>query len=71
MPATDPLFSEYHDLMDVPPHFLQEVAHFFEVYKDLEGMRTRPIGWESCEAAKKEILRSIKLFDDRFTLGGL
>jgi inorganic pyrophosphatase len=71
VPATDPLFSEYHDLKDVPPHFLDEVAHFFEVYKDLEGMRTKPIGWEDCEAAKKEILRSIKLFDDRFTLGGL
>ena len=71
VPATDPLFSGYHDLKDVPPHFLDEVAHFFEVYKDLEGMRTKPVGWEDCEAAKKEILRSIKLFDDRFTLGGL
>jgi inorganic pyrophosphatase len=71
VPATDPLFSEYHDLSDVPPHFLHEVAHFFEVYKDLEGIRTKPIGWEDAAAAKKEILRSIKLFDDRFTLGGL
>ncbi len=71
VPATDPLFFEYHDLSDVPPHFLHEVAHFFEVYKDLEGIRTKPIGWEDAAAAKKEILRSIKLFDDRFTLGGL
>jgi inorganic pyrophosphatase len=55
----------------VPPHFLHEVAHFFEVYKDLEGMRTKPIGWEDAEAAKQEILRSVKLFDDRFGLPGL
>ncbi len=71
VPATDPLFSEYHDLKDVPPHFLNEVAHFFEVYKDLEGMRTKPIGWENAEVAKAEVLRSIKLFDDRFGLPGL
>jgi len=71
VPATDPLFGEYNDLKDVPPHFLQEVAHFFEVYKDLEGMRTKPIGWEGAEAAKSEIMRSIKLYDDRFGLPGL
>jgi inorganic pyrophosphatase len=71
VPATDPLFSEYHNLQDVPPHFLHEVAHFFEVYKDLEGTRTKPIGWEDAEAAKKEIMRSIALFDDRFGLPAL
>ncbi len=52
VPDTDPLFSEYHDLKDVPPHFLHEVAHFFEVYKDLEGMRTKPIGWEDAAAGQ-------------------
>ncbi len=71
VPATDPLFADYHDIKDIPQHFLQEVAHFFEVYKDLEGLRTKPVGWENCEAAKKEVMRAIKLFDDRFTLGGL
>jgi hypothetical protein len=34
-------------------------------------MRTKPIGWENAVAAKEEILRSIKLFDDRFGLPGL
>jgi inorganic pyrophosphatase len=68
---TDPLFADYHDLKDVPPHFLKEVAHFFEVYKDLEGKRTEPLGWEDAIAAKAEIQRSIKLYDDRFGLPGL
>jgi inorganic pyrophosphatase len=71
VPATDPLFAEYQDIDNVPPHFLIEVAHFFETYKDLEGLRTKPLGWENCEAAKKEILRSIELFGQRFSLGGL
>ena len=35
VPASDPLYNEYRELDDVPPHFLKEVAHFFTVYKDL------------------------------------
>ena len=71
VPATDPLFEGYNNIGDVPPHFLKEVSHFFEVYKDLEGQRTRPLGWENCEAARKEIMRSISLYDERFALAGL
>ncbi|MCS6845634.1 MAG: inorganic diphosphatase [Caldilineales bacterium] len=68
VPATDPLFHDYHDLDDVPKGYLNEVAHFFEVYKDLEGQRTRPIGWEDAAAAKQEILKSVALYKERFGL---
>ncbi len=71
VPASDPLYAEFQDIEDVPPHFLNEVAHFFEVYKDLEGQRAKPLGWENSAAAKKEILRSIELYAERFKLGGL
>jgi inorganic pyrophosphatase len=52
----------------VPQSYLNEVAHFFEVYKDLEGQRTKPIGWEDAAAAKEEILRSVRLYQERFGL---
>jgi inorganic pyrophosphatase len=68
VPATDPLFDGYRDLDDIPQGFLNEVAHFFEVYKDLEGQRTTPIGWEPAEVAKSEILRSIQMYRERFGL---
>jgi inorganic pyrophosphatase len=68
VPATDPVFNGYRDLSDVPQSYLNEVAHFFEVYKDLEGQRTKPIGWEDAAAAKEEILRSVKLYQERFGL---
>ncbi|HIQ06121.1 MAG TPA: inorganic diphosphatase, partial [Anaerolineae bacterium] len=71
VPATDPLFADYHDIRDIPRHFLEEVAHFFSVYKDLEGARVQPIGWDGAEDAKAEIERSIRLYNDRFGLGGL
>ncbi|MFZ2489729.1 MAG: inorganic diphosphatase [Anaerolineae bacterium] len=68
VPDTDPLFQGYTDLKDVPQSFLNEVAHFFEVYKDLEGQRTKPLGWEGADAAKAEILRSVNLYRERFGL---
>ncbi len=46
VPHTDPLFDNYHALDDVPPHFLDEVTHFFSVYKDLERAETESRGWE-------------------------
>jgi len=71
VPATDPLFTGYRDLGDIPPHFLREVAHFFEVYKDLEGERAKPIGWEDATAAKREIQRAVAIFAERFAMKGL
>lgn len=68
VPATDPAFNGYRDLSDVPQSFLNEVAHFFEVYKDLEGQRTKPIGWENAAAAKAEIESAIAQFKERFGL---
>jgi inorganic pyrophosphatase len=68
VPIQDPMFSEYHDITDIPQHFLQEVAHFFEVYKDLEGAHTHPIGWESADTAMKQILYSMELYREKFNI---
>lgn len=69
VPVNDPIFNDYQDIKDIPKHFLREVAHFFEVYKDLEGKRTKPVGWESAEAAKLEIRRGMKLYLDTYSKG--
>lgn len=45
-PAEDPFQNESLEIEDLPPHVLKEIAHFFEVYKDLEGKRVQIIGWE-------------------------
>ena len=65
VPACDPLFDGYLDIDDIPQHFLREVAHFFEVYKDLEGVRVNPIGWEKAEAARQAIRRAVSLYQDK------
>ncbi|HEY8060136.1 MAG TPA: inorganic diphosphatase, partial [Acidimicrobiales bacterium] len=39
-------------LTDVPDHLLQEIHHFFEVYKALEPHKEADVrGWDSREAA--------------------
>jgi inorganic pyrophosphatase len=66
VPVNDPIFADYHDIADIPQHFLLEVAHFFEVYKDLEGVRTKPLGWESAAGAKEKILHAVALYEERY-----
>jgi inorganic pyrophosphatase len=71
VPARDPIFDDYQDIKDIPKHFLREVGHFFEVYKDLEGKRTKPVGWEGAEIAKAEIKRAIQLYSHKYGKGRL
>lgn len=54
--------SSYRDL---PEDLLNQIAHFFEHYKDLdEGKWVRIGGWGDIDEAKQEILDSIQLFKD-------
>lgn len=55
VPTGDPLYDDYEDVGDVPGHYLREVEHFFSVYKDLEGARIKPLGWEDARAARATI----------------
>lgn len=62
VPATDPLFDSYQELDDVPPHFLEEVSHFFSVYKDLQHIGVKVLKWEGREMALAEIERALDLY---------
>jgi len=62
----DKLCKEYRrvqDFRDLSPAILEQIAHFFEHYKDLdEGKWVRVEGWAGVDEAKKEILDSVELF---------
>jgi len=48
---------------DMPPLLLNQIAHFFEHYKDLEeGKWVKVEGWAGTEAARQEILESIERY---------
>lgn len=51
VPVDDPRWDHVNDLDDVPEHKLKEIAHFFEVYKDLEKKTTTIEGWQNADKA--------------------
>lgn len=65
---TDKLCKVYRsvqDFRDLPPMILEQIAHFFEHYKDLdEGKWVRVDGWYGVDEAKEEILKSVQMYKD-------
>ena len=56
VPANDPAYDDVDDISDVRPALLDEIVHFFEVYKMLEpGKRSTTRGYEGRDAALEEI----------------
>ena len=63
----DPRNREYHDLTDLPTHYLEEIAEFFRTYKRLEeNKKTEVLGWEGRESAKQCILDGMALYKKTF-----
>ncbi|MGH9082864.1 MAG: inorganic diphosphatase [Acidimicrobiales bacterium] len=54
--ARDPNRAEIRDVADLPSHLLDEIEHFFSIYKDLEpGKSTETKGFEGHAAALDEL----------------
>ena len=49
IPIADPRWEGVNDLDDLDPHLRDEIEHFFEVYKQLEGTKTASLGWRTIE----------------------
>ena len=61
--ARDDRWKHVQELADLPDHALKEIAHFFDIYKDLEpGKGTQLAGWDDRQAAEDEIRRGQKRF---------
>jgi inorganic pyrophosphatase len=57
VPAGDPRWHHVVDLDDLPEFELHEIAHFFDIYKDLEpGKGTTTLGWADREAAEAAVV---------------
>ncbi|HET9725099.1 MAG TPA: inorganic diphosphatase [Actinomycetota bacterium] len=53
VPLKDPMWSHVHELSDLNPNLLNEIEHFFAVYKDLEGHKVALGGFgERAEALR-------------------
>jgi inorganic pyrophosphatase len=55
VPLRDPLWSHVRDLADLNPHLLNEIEHFFKVYKELEDKRVDTAGFGGQDEAARVI----------------
>ncbi len=62
VPVDDPFYNDFKDKKDLPEHFLKEVKHFMERYKDLEGKKVDVSGFESAAKAKKVFHDAVELY---------
>jgi inorganic pyrophosphatase len=53
VPVDDPRWSDTVTIEDLPQHLLNEISHFFGVYKDLEPDKQTDVrGWQDRESAE-------------------
>jgi inorganic pyrophosphatase len=63
VPPREPRWNDVHELADLTPQLVEEIQHFFEVYKALEpGKTSSTTGLAGRDAAWKEIERAKKYF---------
>ncbi|HEY6567429.1 MAG TPA: inorganic diphosphatase [Actinomycetota bacterium] len=58
VPLRDPQWSHVGDLGGMPLPLLNEIEHFFQVYKDLEGHKVATDGFEDRASAERVIAES-------------
>ena len=64
--ADDPSLNCYKDINDLPKHILDEICHFFKVYKQLEGKETSVTKILGKKQAEKVVKKSIERFEKNF-----
>jgi inorganic pyrophosphatase len=66
VPVKDPRFADIKDLADIPKHILEEIAHFFVTYKQLEKKSVEIVGWKNADVAHKIILASLDAYKKKY-----
>lgn len=66
VPVDDVRHDDAHALTDVPQAVQNEIAHFFETYKHLEGKKVKINGWGDTQEAKKIIQESIARYQEKY-----
>ena len=60
--TNDPRYFHTADIADMEDHHRSEIAHFFQVYKELEGKKVEILGWKTAKEAKEVIIESIQRY---------
>ncbi len=68
IPLEDPTWNYYKDISELPPHILNEIVHFFEVYKNLENLDTAASEILGCEGAIQIVKEAITVYESTFAV---
>lgn len=64
----DPGFTSIEDIKDIPQYIKNQIEHFFQHYKELEGGKYVKIsGWGNKQMADKKISDAILRFSNKFS----
>lgn len=63
----DPYYNCYNDISELPKHISDELMHFFEVYKQLEGKNTVVKQILGREEAERIVEESIENYKNKFS----
>lgn len=66
VPVNDPSWNMYTNIDELPEHILDEMRHFFRVYKELEGKKTTIVETRGPKEAKRIISEAIKKYHEVF-----
>ena len=66
IPFADPYYNQYKNIWDLPGHVFDEMAHFFSVYKTLEGKDAVAGDVQERDSAVAVIRQAMKNYDEYF-----
>ncbi|MCH5269616.1 MAG: inorganic diphosphatase [Lachnospiraceae bacterium] len=66
VPFNDPTYNNYHDISELPAHVVQEMEHFFSIYKALENKTTDVNEQGNREEAIRVIEHCLDNYIDKF-----
>ena len=65
IPFSDPTYCSYKSIVDLPQHLMDEIMHFFTIYKTLEGKTTAVENVCEVEEAKAKINECMQAFQSK------
>ena len=66
IPMKDPTWNIYKEIEELPPHIMDEISHFFRVYKQLEGKDTTVFQVKDRAFAELIVKDNIKAYEKKY-----
>ncbi len=60
--AANPRYKDVRNYTDIFPHILEEIQHFFSIYKNLEGKKVEVNGWRDAAFAQEVVTKAQQAF---------